>query len=219
MAAAGNRIDVRPGLDGFATSRFTKWFDIKYGQERTGRQWVKAHVMTGTKTNIITTAIVDGPTAGDCPMYRPLLEQTLANGFGVKEVCADKGYLSKENLELTVKHGAAAYIPFKNNSVPGEPGTLWERLFGFFQFNRADFLTHYHARSNVESTFSMVKAKFRDHVRSKSDTAMKNEVLLKLLCHNVVVVHQAIIELGIEGTFWPEKPGERRDLLPLVRRG
>jgi hypothetical protein len=62
----------------------------------------------------------------------------------------------------------------------------------------------------------MVKAKFRDHVRSKSDTAMKNEVLLKFLCHNVVVVHQAIIELGIEGTFWPEK-GERQDVLPLVR--
>ena len=65
----------------------------------------------------------------------------------------------------------------------------------------------------------MVKAKFRDHVRSKSDVAMKNETLLKLLCHNVVVVHQAIIELGIEGTFWPEKPGERREVLPMVRRG
>jgi hypothetical protein len=48
---------------------------------------------------------------------------------------------------------------------------------------------------------------------------MKNEVLLKLLCHNTVVVHQAIIELGIEGTFWPEKAGERKDVLPLIRRG
>ena len=65
----------------------------------------------------------------------------------------------------------------------------------------------------------MVKAKFRDHVRSKSDTAMKNACLLKLLCHNVVVVHQAIIELGTEGTFWPEKPGERLEVLPMVRRG
>jgi hypothetical protein len=33
------------------------------------------------------------------------------------------------------------------------------------------------------------------------------------------VVHQAIVELGIEGTFWPEKRGERREALPLVRRG
>jgi transposase len=203
-----------PDSTGFSTSRFVRWYDEKYGTERSGRAWVKAHLMTGTRTNIITAAVVDGPTANDCPLFRPMLERTLAGGFDVQEVCADKGYLSKENLELSAKHGAAAFIPFKSNSVPGEAGTLWDRMFGFFQFNRADFLSHYHARSNVESTVSMVKAKFRDDVRSRTDTAMKNEVLLKLLCHNIVVVHQSIIELGIEGTFWPDK-GERRDVLPL----
>jgi hypothetical protein len=49
----------------------------------------------------------------------------------------------------------------------------------------------------------MVKAKFPDHVRSKSDPAMKNEVLCKFLCHNIVVVHQAVTELGIRPAFWP----------------
>jgi transposase len=207
-----------PDSSGFSTSRFVRWFDEKYGTERSGRAWVKAHVMTGTKTNVITTAIVDGPTAGDSPMFRSLVEQTLANGFKIETVCADKGYLSKENLELTVKHGATPFIPFKVNSVPGDLGTLWEKLFAYFQFNRADFLARYHQRSNVESTFSMVKAKFRDSVRCKSDTSMKNEVLLKFLCHNVVVVHQAIIELGIEETFWPEKPTGERSVLPFDRR-
>jgi transposase len=202
-----------PDSTGFSTSRFVRWFDEKYGTERSGREWVKAHIMTGTTTNIITTAIVEGPTAADCPLFRPLVERTIANGFNVQTVCADKGYLSHENLELAAKHGAAPFIPFKSNSVPGEPGTLWDRLFGFFQFNRADFLARYHARSNVESTFSMLKAKFRDHVRSKTDVAMKNEVLLKVLCHNVVVVHQAIVELGIEATFWPENPTAERSVL------
>ena len=61
----------------------------------------------------------------------------------------------------------------------------------------------------------MVKVKFRDSVRSKTDTAMRNEVLLKLLCHNVVVVHQATIELGIEGAFWDATPeGPRFLFLP-----
>ena len=59
--------------------------------QRSGREWVKAHVMTGTKTNIITTAIVEGPSANDCPMFRPLLERTLANGFQVNTVCAERG--------------------------------------------------------------------------------------------------------------------------------
>lgn len=206
-----------PDSSGFSTSRFIRWFDEKYGQQRSDRAWVKAHIMTGTKTNIITTAIVDGPNANDCPMFRPLLEQTIANGFGVQTVCADKGYLSRENLELAEKHGAAPFVPFKSNSTPGEPGSVWERLFGYFHFNRAGFLAHYHVRSNVESTFSMVKAKFRDHVRSKTDVAMKNEVLLKFLCHNVVVIHQAIIELGIEATFWPDGPATDRSVLPFRR--
>ncbi|MEO2088501.1 MAG: transposase [Gemmataceae bacterium] len=194
-----------PDSSGFSTSRFVRWFDEKYGQERSGREWVKAHVMTGTKTNVITAAIVDTPTAGDAPFFGPLLERTVGNGFNVKTVCADKGYLSRENMELAALHGAVPYIPFKTNSVPGQPGTLWDRLFGYFQFNRDEFLSKYHARSNVESTFSMVKAKFKDSVRSKTDTAMRNEVLLKFLCHNLVVVHKAVIELGVEATFWPDK--------------
>jgi hypothetical protein len=35
-------------------------------------------------------------------------------------------------------------------------------MFHCFQFNRDEFLQHYHKRSNVEPTFSMIKAKFRD---------------------------------------------------------
>src|SRR5829696_8475057 len=70
---------------GFSTSRFVKWYDEKYGCERSGREWVKAHAMVGTKTNVITAAVIEGPTAGDAPQFRPLLETTVANGFAVKE--------------------------------------------------------------------------------------------------------------------------------------
>jgi hypothetical protein len=43
-------------------------------------------------------------------------------------------------------------------------------------------------------------------VRSRTDVAMKNEVLCKFLCHNICVVHQSHIELGIEPVFWGERP-------------
>lgn len=210
-----------PDSTGFSTSRFIRWYDEKYSREQSGRAWVKVHAMTGTTTNVITAAIVDAPNANDCPLFRPLLEKTVTNGFEVQTVCADKGYLSRENLELAERHNAAVFIPFKSNSTAGEPGSVWERMFHYFQFNRPSFLSHYHARSNVESTFSMVKAKFRDHVRGKTDTAMKNEVLLKLLCHNIVVVHQAAIELGIEPTFWPsdKATGGERATIPFPRTG
>jgi hypothetical protein len=38
----------------------------------------------------------------------------------------------------------------------------------------------------------------------RRDVAIKNEVLCKFLCHNIVVVHQSHIEFGIAPVFWPE---------------
>jgi len=193
-----------PDSSGFSTSRFVRWFDEKYGTERSGRAFVKAHVMTGTKTNIVTAIIIDKETTPDCPQFKPLVEATAKN-FTVREVSADKAYLSRENLELVHNLGGTAFIPFKVNSVPGEAGTLWEKMFSYFQFRRDDFLKFYHKRSLVETTFSMVKAKFGDSVRSRSDIAMKNEVLLKFLCHNICCLIAAQAELGIEPIFWGEK--------------
>jgi hypothetical protein len=63
-------------------------------------------------------------------------------------------------------------------------------------------MTKYHARSQVESVFSMVKAKFRDHVRSKSDVAMKNECLAKFIAHNICCLIRSQLELGIATDFW-----------------
>jgi hypothetical protein len=56
--------------------------------------------------------------------------------------------------------------------------------------------------SNVESTFSMIKAKFDDSVRSKTDTAMVNEAMCKVLRHNACCLIQSACELGVEATFW-----------------
>ena len=68
-------------------------------------------------------------------------------------------------------------------------------------FRKALYLKHYHKRSNVETTFHMVKSNFGDSVRSKTDTAMKNEVLCKFVCHNIRCLVHAIYELGIDLDF------------------
>lgn len=206
-----------PDSSGFSTSRFVRWFDEKYGTTRSGHDWVKAHAMCGVKTNIVTAVEILDRDAADCPQFKPLVETTAAN-FTVKEVSADKAYLSHDNLELVDGLGGTAFVPFKVNSQQGEAGSLWEKMFLYYLLRKDEFLPHYHQRSNAESTFSMVKAKFRDHVRSRTDDAMKNEVLCKFLCHNIVVVHQSQIELGIETMFWPqEKADEKTVILPMVR--
>lgn len=196
-----------PDSTGFSTSRHVRWHDEKYGV-RSGRDWVKAHCMAGLKTHVITAVEILDRDAADCPQFKPLVETTVANGFTVKEVPADKAYLSRDNLEIVDRIGGTAYIPFKSNSVAGEAGSLWERMYHFYAMNRDEFQVKYGQRSNIESVFSMVKAKFRDHVRSMTTTAMKNEVLCKLLCHNICCVIMSQLELGVEPVFWGGKPVE-----------
>ena len=89
---------------------------------------------------------------------------------------------------------------FKDNATGGIGG-LFGKMFHFFQFKRDEFLAHYHRRSNVESTVMMIKSKFGDSVRSKTEVAARNEVLAKVLCHNICCLISAMHELGIEPVF------------------
>jgi transposase len=193
-----------PDSSGFCTSRFIRYFDVKYGVTREEAEWVKVHLITGTKTNIVTAVEILDKNAADAPQFKSLIEATAEN-FTVKEVPADKGYLSKDNLQQVADLGAMPYIPFKTNSIAGDGGT-WEKMFHFFRYRRDDFLKHYHARSNVESTFSAIKRKFGDSVRSKGDVSMKNEALCKILCHNICCCISAWYELGIEPVFVKDDP-------------
>jgi transposase len=204
-----------PDSTGFSASRFVRWFDEKYGRERSGKDWVKAHAICGVKTNIVTAVTILNRDAGDSPQFRPLVEKTAEN-FDVKEVPADKAYLSHDNLQQVHDLGGTAYIPFKSNSTSGAPGSLWEKMYHLYSLNREEFGKHYHQRSNAESCFSMVKAKFRDSVRSETDTAMKNEVLCKFLCHNLCCVIQSQLELGITAKFWSDAPAGAPASAPTV---
>jgi transposase len=185
---------------GFTTSRFIRWFDHKYGVVRQQHEWVKVHLMCGVKTNVVTAVEIREKDASDTKLLPDLVHTTAAN-FDMREVSTDKGYSSVNNTNVIAGYGATPYIAFKSIHS-GAAGGLWEKMFHYFAFNRQEFLGHYHKRSNVESTFSMIKAKFRDHVRSKTDVAMANEVLCKILCHNICCVIQAMYELVIEPTFW-----------------
>jgi hypothetical protein len=51
---------------------------------------------------------------------------------------------------------------------------MYGKMFSYFQYKQDEYMAHYHKRSNVESTFSMVKRKFGDSVRSKNNLAMRN---------------------------------------------
>lgn len=213
--------DFAVDSSGFSTCRFVQWVDAKYGNHSlmTKREWVKVHLMCGVKTNIVTSVQISDRFAGDSPYFKPLVEATAKN-FVMQEVSADKAYLSAENLQVVVDNHAQPYIPFKRNSKPNwglgtqqqhnenarwrRKTTLWRRMYHYFEYNQTWFMQQYHKRSNVESTFSMIKAKFGDSLRSKTKTAQINEALCKILCHNLCCVIQSMFELNIKPEFWNE---------------
>jgi len=200
--------DFAVDSSGFASSVYARWFDHKYGREVTASEWVKAHIMIGVKTNVVTSVEVTPGYYNDSPQLPRLLTPTAAR-FRVAEVSADKAYISHANLAAVDAVGAFPLIPFKSNNARTSVQTrspqsraLWTRMHDLFTHNREEFLQHYHKRSNVETTFSMIKAKFGARVRSKTPVAQVNEVLCKVLCHNLCCLVSAFYELGIEATFW-----------------
>lgn len=203
--------DFAADSSGFSTGQFTRWFNAKYTKagDADMHDWLKAHVMCGVKTHIITGVEISDRHEHDYNFFEPLVKTTARN-FKLKEVSADKAYSGLSNLRLVVDNGAQPFIPFKSHATAHhwrahkDKTGVWARLFHFFKYHEEEFYAHYHKRSNSETVFSMVKSKFGERLRSKTRTAQVNELLLKFLCHNLCVIVQSIFELGIEPTFWQE---------------
>ena len=199
--------DFAADSSGFSTSVYDSWFDHKWGKERKRKTWVKTHIMVGVKTHIVTAVEATPTESVDAKQFPGLVAKT-AETFDVREVSADKGYSSKRNLHTVDAIGGTAYIAFKVNSTPSQShhkfDGLWSRMWHYYNFNRSTFLDHYHKRSQVETVFSMVKSEFGGFVRAKTPVAQVNEVLCKILCHNICVLIQSMYELGIDPTFSTE---------------
>lgn len=185
---------------GFGIQAFYRHYSAKYGRNVERRNHLKVHAMIGTKTNVVTSVIVTDVHDGDAPMLPALVTKT-AESFNVERVSADKAYASRLNFGVIESLGATPYVPFKTTHRGDTSSTTWNRLFHFFHMEKDTFLMHYHKRSNIESTFSAMKRKFGDCIRSKTPTAQKNEALLKVLCHNITCVIHAIEESGALAAF------------------
>ncbi len=198
---------------GLSVGARVKWHDAKWGKIHVEfgdtsrrvehREWVKVHVCTGVKTNVVTSVEVTDSNAGDSPQFPKLVKDTAQN-FTMRQVSADKAYSSGVNMKAAVDAQAMPYIAFKSNSKGTASSALFKKMFHFYSYNQERFMANYHKRSNVESTFHMIKAKFGDALRSKTKTAQINEALCKILCHNICCLIQSMFELNLKPKFWKE---------------
>jgi transposase len=206
---------------GFCTNTYTRWFDVKYGINKAEANWVKLHASVGTKTNVVAAALILDKNAND-GVQLPQLTKETAKGFTVKEMSADAAYPSLENFQAVDAVGGQLYAAFKLNTS-GAVGGLFERAYLMFRMHKEEYLKHYHQRSNSESTFSALKRKIGESVKSKGETAQKNEVLAKVLAYNLTVLVAAWHELGIAAEFQVPTDGctkteEAAQILPFPGR-
>lgn len=209
-------VDFAVDSSGFGLGHYYRHFSAKYGHDQYSKDYIKCHAMIGVKTGIITAVEVTDRDVHDSPMFRPLLSATHKH-FSMRRVLADKAYSSRDSLLMVDLMGAEAFIPFKSNAKPNIKAVVWNKLYHFYMLNREEFLRHYHKRSVIEATFSSIKRKFGDRISSRMPIAQRNELLLKILAHNVVCLVHSMYELGINEVFGFSLPKTKaRKRLALV---
>lgn len=189
---------------GFRTTQFNQYCQEKHGKSKE-HKWLKAHIVCGQKTNVISSAKVTDGNANDCPQFIPMMQETKEAGFTIGTAVADKGYLSRENYALIDGFGGTTLIPFKSNTTgkPKGKNHIWRKMFSYFQLHQEEFMQRYYVRNNVETVFHMIKSKLGDNLKSKNFTAQKNELLCKIVAHNIMVLIAEVYELGIAPQFAP----------------
>jgi len=182
---------------GFSLSKYDRWSTYKWGKP-TGKErgWVKAHILAGCNTNIILSAKLSPKHVGDSPVF-PILAKEARAHYDIKELCADKAYSSRKNLQFAYELGMIPFIPFKKNSRGASKGhyNVWNKMYHYFKKNEAEFNRHYHKRSNVETCFHMIKQRFGSNLTTKSFIANGVEFKLKVLSHNLCVLIQELFSI------------------------
>ena len=137
---------------GLSTTQGFTWLHAKFTEPRLieKKDWLKIHICTGVKTNIISAVEVIDRFESDSNYFEPLVKATVQN-FEMNEVSADKAYLSKANLQTAVENNAVPFIAWKSNSrATNKDGNhLWNKLYHYYALNQEKFFEHYHQRSNV----------------------------------------------------------------------
>lgn len=98
---------------------------------------MKVPLICGVKTNVVTAVEIGDREANDAP-FLPALVQSTSLNFKISEVCADKAYGGRRNVEAIEAAGGTPFIAVKSNAT-GEVGGGWEKMVR--QFGQEDDIT------------------------------------------------------------------------------
>ena len=169
------------------TGGFRKVHDKRSGALHKVR---KLHVACLKNSKIIACAKATKGTKHDSPFLEELTKTVVKNGFSIKTLIADAGYTSKENYVICRDLGIfEVFIDFRSNVTGKKPKSdIWREKFKLYKENKEVWKETYRFRVLVEGIFSAMKRKNLNYLRSKKETAMDVEVLLKALVYNLTII-------------------------------
>lgn len=164
-----------------------------------GFRYLMAHFLGGPMTHGVFAAAVDVcldkwfRPSHDSKFTEILLQRAKSNGFDFRgaEVWGDKGYAGGKNKVLIESLGAKPMITAKDGKKHSHPHGD-PRLCG---------CEGCYKRNQIETIHSMIKQIMGEKVFSKNEVSLENEVLARVVAHNLRVIQQAMIAWDIPVDF------------------
>ena len=192
---------------GFRTSHYMRWAEEKWGRrsdaedseaedtedselvERKSREWLKAHIVVLTKSQLVASVCVAGWRSSDYSQFVPLFER-VTRLFNVERNAADAAYPGYSNFEAAASWGATLFAPFNYRHIrPADSDhCAWANAYRCYYDNFEEWYPIYHQRSLSETAFSTIKRLLGETIRSEKPVAQINELLLKVVSHNIIVL-------------------------------
>jgi len=199
-----SKIDDCFALDGTGiktSSGKRRYLDIRTDRKKK-REYVGLHIIAGVKSHVIAHAIVSKGHVHDNNFFKPLISEA-RKIFNIKEVYADSAYLSKENSKFCQSLEIKDYTkPKENTVVKGLRNSPFAKsVQRYYEDLELKEYRRYPLRANVECTFDMLKSLFSDTLRHKKWDARVNELLCRVICHNIRCLVLAYYHGHIEFPF------------------
>jgi hypothetical protein len=150
----------------------------------------KLHIACLKNSRIIACAKATKGTQHDSTMFEEIVTRLKTNGFNIKTLIADAGYTGKNNYALCKDLGILnVFIDFrKNSTLRRAKSDIWREKLKMYKEQKDIWNQTYRFRVLVEGIFSAIKRKNLNYLRSKKETAMDVEILLKALCYNLTII-------------------------------
>lgn len=150
----------------------------------------KLHISCLKNSRIICCAKATKGERHDCPLFEELVRVPIKNGFDIKTLIADSGYMSKNNYALCQELGmSGVFIDFRTNpNIRRGKSQLWKESVRLWKEQKDVWHETYRFRVLVEGIFSAMKRKNLNWLRSRNPNAQDVELLLKCLVYNITII-------------------------------